>query len=416
MSAQKASSAQPESRIVNENALKDYSDHPVILKAPATVGEGQPIDIQWSGPDDFGATISVNRIDAPADVHLFHYSALKARRNFERANDAVQADVATMQLPAPPVAGDYEIRYTMKVSNAILARRPIRVSDSVYTLNAPDQAPVSTAIKIDWSGTLTAGDFVTMVPGESDRIFDNTRYAALQPGRPAQLTTPETPGEYEIRYVMNGGKTKHDDMRFAIQQSIPFVVTDVVARVDGPPRAVGGSTIEVSWQGPNNGWQDDVLTIVPHGANEFNRYSIAKLVNGEEANNPASIRVPVINGNYDIAYVIVPGERIIARTPLSVKRPRVKVAAPKRVRVGQALNVQYSGDIFEGDRVVVVPKDYPDDKMWGVSAKQGFVADAAQTSGLVAGNVIAEPGKYELRYVSSLQHQVLARRSVTVTN
>ncbi|MBT8132671.1 MAG: hypothetical protein KJO35_10410 [Gammaproteobacteria bacterium] len=390
-------------------------DSPVMLEAPAEIGVGQPIDIRWSGPDDLGATISVNRVDDAEDAHLFYYSALKARRNYERANAGVNVAVAAMQLPAPPVAGDYEIRYTMKLSNAILARRPIRVNDSHYTLDAVDNAPVATPIKIDWSGTLTAGDFVTIVPKDSDGVFDNTRYAELQPGQPAQLITPETPGDYEIRYIMNGGKTKHDDMRFVVQQSIPLNVTDVVARVAGPPRAVGGSTIEVSWQAPDAGWNDDVLTIVPRGSNTFNRDSSATLVAGGQASNPASIRVPVISGKYDIAYVLVPGERIIARAPLSIKRPRVKVSAPKRVRSGQAFNVQYRGDVFDGDRLVVVPADYPDDKMWGVSASQGFAADAARTSGIVAANVITDPGKYELRFVSGLQHQVLARRSVTVT-
>lgn len=390
-------------------------DLSVILEAPAETGEGQAFEVRWSGPDHLGATISVNRVDDPPDVAIVSYSALKARRNFERTLDTPTEGLATTQMAAPPVAGDYEIRYTRKIPNVILARRPLRVIDTEYTLDAPASAMVSSPIKIEWSGTLTAGDFVTLVPKASERIFDNERYAELQPGQPAQLTTPAAPGEYEIRYIMNASYAKREGMRYAVQQSIPITVTEVAASVSGPASAVGGSTIKVFWQGPAEGWRDDVLSVVNRGADAFNRDSWAKLEHSGSAVNPATIRVPAIAGDYDIAYVLVPGERIIARAPLSIARAQASVDAPDSVKAGHDFEVRYAADAFEGDRVVVVRADFPDDKMWGIQPRYGFAAEASSSRGIVPGSAVAEPGVYEVRYVTGLQHQVLARDSITVT-
>lgn len=390
-------------------------DLPVTLEAPDQVGEGQAFEISWSGPDHLGATIGVSRVDDPPDAAIVAYSALKARRNFERTLDAPAAGLATTQMAAPPIAGDYEIRYTRKLPNVILARRPLRVIDTDYELVAPDMATVASPVKIEWSGTLTAGDFVTLVPKGYERPFDNDRYAELEPGKPARLMTPAAPGEYEIRYVMNASYSKRDSMRYAVQAAIPIVVTDVAASVAGPQHAVGGSTIDVQWQGPADGWQDDVLSIVPRGSGAFNRDSWAKVARDGSANNPAAIRVPAVAGDYDIAYVLVPGERIIARAPLTVTRARASIEAPDRVVAGRDFEVRYAADVFEGDRVVVVRAEFPDDKMWGIQDRYGFAAEPSARRGVIPGTAVTEPGSYEVRYVTGLQHQVLARAAVTVT-
>ncbi len=53
--------------------------------------------------------------------------------------------------------------------------------------------------------------------------------------------------------------------------------------------------------------------------------------------------------------------------------------------------------------------------MWGVTSNYGFPAKPGETTGTIRGRVIPEPGEYEVRYVTGLQHQVLARDRITVT-
>jgi Ca-activated chloride channel family protein len=276
---------------------------------------------------------------------------------------------------------------------------------------------VSTEIEIAWEGQLTKGDIITLVPKGDERAFDNGNYRALKEGENTRLTTPKEPGEYEIRYVMAGGYTTYEGMLHSVQTSVPITVTDVAAAVSGPPSAVGGSTIEVNWRGPAEGWDNDFLSVVEPGAAKFNRHSMAKLAarGRAEAVNPVPIRVPAIAGDYELVYVMDPGQRIIARTPIAIVQAKASVDAPDTVKAGSSFTVKYSGDGFPGDRVVIAPVDAPDSKMWGYTVRYGFPAKPGESEGTVTAYPIkAGPGVYEARYVTGLQHQVIARDRFTV--
>jgi len=347
---------------------------PVELDAPAETPEGQAIDITWTGPDDLGAAISVNRLDDAPSKKIYFFVPATARaksadtlKDTDGDGDKDQDDRATWQLGAPTVPGEYEVRYTLGDPNIILARQPLTVTDSAYTVSSLSTAPVATEIDIAWTGPLTPGDMVTIVPKGDERAFDNGRYRALKEGEQASLTTPKEPGDYEIRYVMSGGYTTYAGMLHAVQTSVPLKVTDVAASLVAPATAVGGSTIEIAWTGPTDGWENDFISI-------------------------------------------------IARTPITVTRAEASVEAPDTVRVGEDFEVAYSGDAFKGDRIIVAPAETPDIKMWGWTPAYGFVARQGETTGTVRGSkAIPKPGVYEVRYVTGLQHQVLARDTITVT-
>jgi Ca-activated chloride channel family protein len=235
-------------------------------------------------------------------------------------------------------------------------------------------------------------------------------------GKPAVLTAPPEPGEYEIRYVMSGGYTTYPGMERSVQEILPITVTDVTASVSSPATAVGGSTIEIAWQGPPNGWEDDFLSVVEPGAEKYNRDSTAKLINrAGEALNPAPIRVPAIGGEYEVVYGLQPGGRILARQAITISRAKATVDAPDSIKLGEEIVVHWSGDGFAGDRVVITAADYPDIKMWSTGVNYGFSAVAGESTGTIRAKAVSEPGVYEVRYVTGLQHQVLARDTITVT-
>lgn len=387
---------------------------PVTLDAADAAAEGTPIQVRWSGPDDLGATVSVNRLDdAPADF-IYFFPSLKARNAYEAKNGASEIAQATLIAPIQP--GDYEIRYTLANQRLILARRPLTVSDAEYSLSTPEEVSVSSPLEIVWDGPLTQGDLVTLVKPDEKGAFDNKNYRALKAGSPAKLVAPAEPGDYEIRYVMTGPYTTYEGMAHSVQTSVPIRVTSVAAAVEAPATAIGGSTIEIAWQGPADGWQDDFISVVAVGAEKPNRDSRTQLSKGADVLNPAAIRVPAIAGDYEVVYGIVPGNKIIARAPIRITSAEASVDAPDSVKIGEDFEVGYSGDGFKGDRVVVVAADAPDEKMWGYGARYGFVAKAGETTGVVGSRFITEPGAYEVRYVTGMQHQVIARDTLTVTD
>lgn len=397
---------------------------PVTLETPATTPEGVPFDVTWSGPDDLGAYIHVAGVeDGPRD-YAYGWSTSKIRGQIERAakdkaaldtdgdGDFDQDDAATAPVGGPSLAGAFEVRYVLDRPRLILLRRPLTVTDSHYTLNVPTEASVSSKIEIDWDGPLTDGDFVTLIEAGSTSVFKNGVTSRLVEGQSASLTTPAIPGEYEVRYILANGYTLYPGMQHAVQASAAITVVDISASVAGPPEAVGGATIEVRWESPTTDWQDDYVSIVTRGAEKYNRDSWAKLV---ERGQPARVQVPNIEGDYEIAYFLQPGQRVIARQPITITRAPASVDAPASVKMGEDFDVAFSGPGYKGDRIIIAPAAEPDSKMWGWTARYGFhVANGNDGKGTVKNYAFAEPGEYEARYVTGLQHQVLARDTFTV--
>ena len=394
---------------------------PVRLEAPAQTAEGIAIPVTWTGPDALNTTISVNRPDDDPLRKIYFFPAQRARDNDDTAADTdgdgdIDADdKATALLGAPTIPGDYEIRYVLNDPVVILARKPLTVTDSRYELVAPTRVSASAALEVAWTGPAEPGGVITLTDRDAAAAVNNKNYVRAAAGMPARLTAPAEPGDYEIRYVMAGGYTTYPGMERSVQAVLPITVADVSASVAGPASAVGGSTIEVTWQGPADDWQDDVISVVEPGAEKFNRDSRAQLVSrAGAALNPAPIRVPAIEGQYEIVYGIEPGGRIIARQPIEVTRAQASLDAPASAKLGEDIPVRYSGDGFAGDRVVIVPADTPDSKMWGVGVNYGFIATAGETSGTLRGAAVKVPGRYEVRYVTGLQHLVLARDAMVI--
>ena len=397
-------------------------DLPVELEAPPQTPEGVAIPVVWSGPDDLNTTISVNRLDDDPLRKIYFFPAARARDADKTAadtdgdGDIDNDDKATALLGAPTIAGEYEIRYVLNNPVVILARKPLTVTDSRFELSAPASAPVSTAVEVEWSGPGEPGGVITLTEKGDQAPLNNKNYVRAEVGKPARLTTPPQAGEYEIRYVMAGGYTTYPGMERSVQAVVPLSVTDVSASVVAPSTAVGGSTIEVAWEGPAADWQDDFISIVEPGARKYNRDSVGKLVSrAGDTLNPAPIRVPAIEGDYEVVYGIQPGGRLIARRPISVTRAAASVDAPQSAKLGEDIPVTYSGDGFAGDRVVITPADTPDLKMWGVGVNYGFAAVPGETSGTVRSRAIPAAGTYEVRYVTGLQHQVLARDTIVIS-
>ena len=236
---------------------------PVTLEAPATTAEGVPFDVTWTGPDSLGGFVQINALDdGPRDT-IYGSAAQKARDAYKAAalkqggteaaldtdgdGDFDQDDKATVAVGGPSVAGDYEVRYVLSQPRLILARKPITVTDSEYTVSAPAEIPAASVFKVDWTGPLTPGDLVTIEKlGTKSAFTPKGGRSRLKQGEPAEITAPAEPGDYEVRYVLVNGYTLYPGMQRVVQASQPVKVVDVVAKIDAPDTAVGGSTIAVN--------------------------------------------------------------------------------------------------------------------------------------------------------------------------
>ena len=159
------------------------------------------------------------------------------------------------------------------------------------------------------------------------------------------------------------------------------------------------------------------MSIVEAGANKFNRNSWVSLGKAGAADGRVELQAPNVDGAYELVYFLAPGDKALARQPITITRAIATVDAPASVGKGTDFQVKWSGPGYSGDRVIITPADVPDERMWGWTVRYGFAVPKGQTggTGTVARYEFAEPGTYVARYVTGLEHQVLARDTFTVT-
>ncbi|MCA8900522.1 MAG: VWA domain-containing protein [Hyphomonas sp.] len=385
----------------------------VSLDAPAATQEGVSFDVTWTGPDDLGAYIQVASEDDGLRNPIYFLGALKSRKA-AGVTDTGQPVTATIN--APSHDGAYEVRYVLDQPRVVLARRPLTVTDGGFSVSVAEEAPVSSVVTIQWSGKATPGDFVTITEAGAEKAFTNGYVGKLAADGTAQLTMPAEPGDYEIRYVLANGYTLYPGVQHAVQASAPIRLVPVSAGISGPSEAVGGSSVAISVDLPDS-WEDDYVSIVEAGADKFNRDSWVRLDRANAGNGSLELQAPNVEGDYELVYFLAPGDSPLARQPITITRATASVDAPATVRKGTDFQVSWSGPGYRGDRIIVAPADITDDRMWGWGVRYGFAVPKGETggTGTVRKYDFTEPGTYVVRYVTGLQHQVLARDTFTVT-
>jgi Mg-chelatase subunit ChlD len=225
-------------------------------------------------------------------------------------------DTTPLTLPVPPTAGAYEVRVLgADWPYPTLAKRTLDVRAASATLDAPAQVAAGREIEVRWTGPANPKDYVAL----GDAAHPYLVYGYVRDGNPVRLPAPEAPGAYELRYFLGEGD--------AVVARRPLTVTAVSGSVAGPAQAVAGSTIAVSWTGPNNA--RDYLTIVPAGAREGESGEFAYTASG----SPARIVVPLEPGNYEIRYSLAQSQTTLARAALRVTPSAL---APGQVQVTAA--------------------------------------------------------------------------------
>lgn len=271
------------------------------VQAADTVAGGAVLEVQWTGPNNPQDFITI--VDAGAE-----------EGNYERGY-VYTAKGSPVKMTAPDVPGAYEIRYLMGQSPyRTLARRPLQVTGTEASIQAPDRVPAGAAVEFTWQGPDNAQDFITLVPADApDKNYDG--YVYTREGSPAKLLAPEEPGVYEIRYLT--GQT------YTVLARARIETTPVHASVSGPASIEALSVAQVAWEGPGN--PQDYVIIHPVGAEPLANGPYAYTHRGPELR----ITAPVEPGDYEYRYMTGQTNRVLASQPVTVTPRRV----PGKLRV-----------------------------------------------------------------------------------
>lgn len=256
------------------------------MDAPDSVEVGTYHEIGWTGPAGRNDWLTIVRPGEAAN----RYTDYAYTRDGDRL---------TLRMPLEP--GNWELRYVQD-GKKVLAAQPLDVTARTVDLIAADSAVVGNAVEVAFDGARNKNDWLTVVaPDAAENRYGDYEYA--RDGSPATLKMPVEPGEYELRYVLDGKR---------VIGTRAITVEDADASVSGPATVTTEQRFNVEWTGPGN--HNDWVTIVAPDAadNRYGDYGYTR------EGNPVELRAPKDPGTYELRYVL-DNKRVIARSSITVE-------------------------------------------------------------------------------------------------
>jgi Ca-activated chloride channel family protein len=159
------------------------------LEAPDEVMAGARIKVRASGPDDPAHWIGFAPAGSPPASYL----------DYARPT----GPVSEVELQAPVKPGTYELRYVLNESEKIAASRTVRVVDAQASIEAPASVRAGERITVTARGPEGGSHWIGFAPAGSPPSAFRDYQRPTGPTSVVELTAPDEPGDYEIRYVLN---------------------------------------------------------------------------------------------------------------------------------------------------------------------------------------------------------------------
>lgn len=353
------------------------------LEAPDSASAVSSVAVRFTGPADRGDFIGLYRAAAAANENERRYAWV------EKAEDG------QVQIDTPAEAGAYELRYVSPLRNyAVLAQRPLTVTEVEGTIEGPAEASAGTRITVRARGPADSRHWIGFAPAGSGAgaFLDYQRPTGLQ--REVELKVPAEPGDYELRYVLN------ESERVLVSRPIKVLAANVYVR--GPAEAPAGGSIEVEADGPIDGshW----IGFAPAGSDAGSYRDYVRPVEGQTR---YTLRAPGEPGDYELRFVLNESAAVAASQPIRVVAAQVRIDAPAEAAAGSRIAITVEGPAGGGAWVGFAPVG-ADDGAWE-GEYSGF-----ETSPLSVELTAPEgTGAYEIRLVSS-DGKVLARRAISL--
>lgn len=166
------------------------------LAFPPAAPGGTDFTVSWQGPNSSGDYVDIVPADHTETSGEITYAFL------EHSQDGETVD---LKLPGKP--GAYVVRYILDAAGGRreLVRAPLTVEPpKPATLKAPARVKAGAKFAVAWTGPNGKGDYVDLVAAGQQEAADEIDYAHTEStdGKTAELTAPEAPGRYDIRYVL----------------------------------------------------------------------------------------------------------------------------------------------------------------------------------------------------------------------
>ncbi|MBJ2153186.1 VWA domain-containing protein [Paracoccus sp. IB05] len=177
----------------------------VLARTPIEVVEG---NVTVSGPDRLRASSDLT-ISWTGAIHPRDYVTIVPVGTAEgEYGDYRRIDSATqVKMTAPTEPGAYEIRYHLDIDNRVMARHPFEVLaadaalDDGAGLVAPATAKPGETITVTWTASQDGRDQRVALARADQADFSWISATSSVEGNSLDLTLPDSPGTYELRFL-----------------------------------------------------------------------------------------------------------------------------------------------------------------------------------------------------------------------
>lgn len=351
----------------------------VSLSAASESIAGSLVSIDWEGPGNQGDFITIVPSSAAEGKYLkYKYANVEQKQ---------------VQVAAPMETGESEIRYISGNGRQTLARIPISIIEPKVTITAPSEAIAGSTLKVEYEGPGNQGDFITVVSKFADDGKYGKAFYAKSGSQIMDLTIPMDTGDAEIRYMAGANRS--------VLARVPIDIKPAEITLNTPNEATVGNLIRIAWTGPAN--QGDFITLVNKSAAEDFYQRPAHVSRGKPT---VEILAPMTPGDMELRYLAGANRATLGRVPITLIKAEVNIEAPESMPPGQTVLIDWAGPQNQNDFLTIVPASAAD-KQFGAMAftNQGSPARI---------NTPAEPGDYEIRYLSGQNKEVLGRTGIKV--
>ena len=353
-------------------------DAEAMVSSPVTVVAGAKFDVEWTGPRNEFDTLTVFSADGKKKYgHVYAY-----REN----------DVSPSELKAPEVPGEYQVRY-FTTGKKTLASAKFTVVSASATVSAPERVIAGAKLDVAWTGPRNEFDTLTIFSADGKKKHGYVYAYRENDLSPSELTAPEKPGEYEVRYFTTGKKTLAKDT---------FSVVAASATVSVPKSVIAGSKFDAQWTGPRN--DGDHIAVFSVGGKKKHNYAYAYRDNDH---SPSELVAPEKAGPYEVRY-FTRGKNTLANTSFVVLEATATISAPKSVTAGAKFDVAWTGPKNQGDLIIIVSADGKKRHDYKYVYRD---SDESPTEFKAPAN----PGLYEVRYFTRGKN-TLSRAQLVVSN
>ena len=307
------------------------------VSGPAEAEAGSTISVDWTGPSYQSDYIGIGAVGANGSEkwQSFHYTR--------------DGNPALLVVPTEP--GDYLIQYFLGQDRSVLASVPLTATEVSASVSPPAEAIAGSTITVDWTGPDYNGDYIGIgaVNASGSAQWESFHYT--ENGAPATLLVPIEAGDYLVQYFVGQDRS--------VLASKTITVSELKVSVTAPAEAVAGSTIDISYDGPN--YEGDYIGIGAVGASGSAQWETFVYTRD---GNPLPLLVPITAGDYEISYFSGQDRSRLFTAPMTVTRFDTQLVAPDTAATGSEFVVGWDGPDYQGDYIGIGAVDATGSARW----------------------------------------------------